>query len=117
MDGHTSVESTVIDFCKDALGVNVSPGDISIAHRMKAGNRDSVRPIIVRFAKNRVRNLVYNSKKLPKNHSSRVFISEHLTKTASDFFYDARNLLCDKKVLVPGRRTGKFLSGFCQIRV
>jgi len=42
MDGHTSVQSTVIDFCKDALGVNVSPGDISIAHRMKACNKDSV---------------------------------------------------------------------------
>jgi len=41
-DGHTSMESTFIDFCKHALGVNVSPEDISIAHRMKAGNKDSI---------------------------------------------------------------------------
>jgi len=69
LDGQVSVESTVIDFCKDALGVVVSRGDISIAHRLKAGDGDIARPVIVRFTNRRVRNLVYNSKKLLKDHS------------------------------------------------
>jgi len=101
---HISVESTVIAFCKDALNVYVLLADISIAHRLKADKKDANRPVIVRFTNRRVRNLVYNSKKQLKTYTvGRVFISEHLTKMSSDLFYNARQLLRDKKIF--GTRT------------
>jgi hypothetical protein len=105
-DGHASVESTVIAFCKDTLKVDVSPSDISTAHRVKAGAKDSVRPVIVRFATRKVRNLVFGAKKMLKGSSSRVFISEHLTKTDSDLFYEARNLLREKKIFAAWTMNG-----------
>lgn len=95
-ESHKSVETTVIDFCREALGVTVQQHDISIAHRVKAGTNDKVRPIIVRFTNRQTRNAVYSAKKLLKNRP--IYISEHLTKHASDLFYEARQLLKKKKI-------------------
>lgn len=97
-ESHSSVEATVMAFCSDALGITVLPSDISIAHRLKAGPRDKVRPVIVRFTNRQTRNSVYHAKKLLKDSSRNIFISEHLTKKASDLFFEARKLLKDKKI-------------------
>lgn len=106
LDGHVSVESTVMAFCKDTLKIDVQPSDISTAHRVKAGAKDTVRPVIVRFTSRRVRNLVIGARKLLKGSSSRVYISEHLTKTDSDLFYEARRLLREKKLFAAWTQNG-----------
>jgi hypothetical protein len=66
-ESHLSVKSTVQQFCMDMLGVEVQEQDISIAHRLKAGKKETTRPIIVRFATRRVRNLVLRAKKKLKD--------------------------------------------------
>ena len=50
----SAVEKNFISFCRDSLNVNVSSQDISIAHRIKAGPKDTTRLIIVLFTSRRV---------------------------------------------------------------
>jgi hypothetical protein len=107
LDNHTSVESTVIAFVKDSLGIDLLPRDVSIAHRIKAGPKDLARPIVVRFTSRKVRNLVYSSKKKLKDCGHRVFISEHLTKAASDLFFEARKLVRDKRLSAAWTQNGQ----------
>lgn len=107
LDGSKSVENTVIAFCKDSLGIELSSADISIAHRLKAGQKDEFRPVIVRFTSRKMRNTVYGAKKQLKNRSGKVYISEHLTKTASDLFFDARKLLREKKIFAAWTQNGQ----------
>jgi hypothetical protein len=103
---HQSVETSVTTFLKDVLHLEVEASDISTAHRLKAGPKDTTRPIIVRFTSRRVRNTVYGAKKLLKGASSKVFISEHLTKLDSDLYYEARRLLRDKKIFAAWTQNG-----------
>ena len=93
-----SVQRTVIDFAIDKLGIRVLPQDISVAHRIKAGKKDKVRPIIVRFVSRNTRNAIYSARKSLKDSNPPVFISEHLTKTVSELFFEARKMLSDKKI-------------------
>ncbi len=74
-ESHSSVEMSLINFVKDALKIDIQPSDISTAHRIKAGPKDSTRPVIVRFTKRRVRNLVYGAKKMLKGSTSRIFMA------------------------------------------
>jgi len=98
-ESHQSVEETVITLCQKSLDVDVTRGDISIAHRMRAGFKDKCRPVIVRFTNRRVRNMVYAVRKELKNLTTdRVYISKHLTKAASDLFFDARRMVREKKI-------------------
>lgn len=97
-EGSGSVENTVLVFCNDVLGIKVEAQDISIAHRVKANKNDQVRPVIVRFVNRKTRNAVYGARKILKNAKDPVFISEHLSKSASDLFYEARKLLREKKI-------------------
>ena len=97
-ESHASVEKSVIALCKDTLKIDVLPSDISTAHRIKAGAKDSVRPVIVRFTNRKVRNLVFGAKKLLKGASSRIYISEHLTKVDTDLFFEERRLLREGKI-------------------
>lgn len=106
-DGHQrATETAVIDLCRDLLKINVTPQDISIAHRIKASPKDTVRPIIVRFANKRVRDDIYNARKLLKNRSSPVYISEHLTKSTSELFFEARKLIREKKIVSAWTKNG-----------
>jgi len=41
---------------------------------------------------------VFGAKKLLKGASSRIFISEHLTKVDTDLFFEARRLLREGKI-------------------
>ena len=98
-ESHTSVEHSIIKLCTDTLHVNVRASDIAIAHRLKAGARDTCRPVIVRFVNRRVRDEVFRSKKSLKDSSTRgIYISEHLTKKASNIFFEARKLVKEKKL-------------------
>ena len=102
-----AVESTVLEFFNNKLGVRVGPQDISVAHRLKATERDKVRPVIMRFLSRKVRNAVYRAKKQLRDTNQGVYISEHLTKTASDFFFSARKLLKEKKIFGTWTQNGQ----------
>lgn len=93
-----AVEKAFIAFCGDKLNVTVDQRDISIIHRLKAGSRDSVRPVIVRFTNKKIRNIVYNAKKLLRGSGSNIYVSEHLTKLNSNLFFEARKLLKERKI-------------------
>lgn len=95
-----SVETTIIEFCRDALKVDISPQDISTAHRMRAGPNDKTRPVIVRFTSRRARESVLRAKKSLKGARlpTPVFISEQLTKAADALFYEARKRMREKKL-------------------
>lgn len=100
-DTHQSVENTFISFCSEKLNITVNSSDISVAHRLKPSSNDSVRPLIVRFTNRRVRNLVFMAKKKLKDtqrDGNRVFISEHLTKNASELFFQARKMVREKRI-------------------
>jgi len=75
-------------------------------HRMRAGPKDKCRPVIVRFTNRRVRNMVYAARKELKDLSDRVYISEHLTKAASDLFFDARRMVREKKIFAAWTQNG-----------
>lgn len=106
LESHTAVECTVVKFIKDSLGLEVSPQDISIAHRIKAGPKDSTRPVIVRFTTRKIRNSVYRAKSQLKNSTTRIYISEHLTKGTSDLFFEARKLVREKKLFAAWTQNG-----------
>ena len=107
-----SVESTFIAFCKDSLNVVVQPSDISIAHRLKAGPKDSVRPTLVRFTTRKARNEVYGAKRMLKGSAKTIFISEHLTKSAAELFYMARKLLRERKIHATWTQNGQVFVKF-----
>ena len=92
------VEKTFLDFCHDKLHIALDTRDISIIHRMKAGTKDTVRPIIVRFTSKKARNCVFAARKVLKGSGSKVFLSEHLTKANSSIFFEARGLLRNRKI-------------------
>ena len=111
---HLAVETTVLAFCRDALKLDVSPQDISTAHRLKAGPRDATRPIIVRFTSRRVRENVFRAKKLLKDAPlpNKVYISEQLTKTASTLFYEARKKQREKMLTSAWTHNGQVFIKF-----
>ena len=111
-ESHKVVETTVINFCRDKLKIDLLPRDISTAHRLRAGPKDSTRPIIVRFANRSVRDDVYRAKSLLKNQPSRVFISEHLTKSSAELYYHARALLKEKKIVSTWTQHGQVMIRF-----
>ena len=49
---------------------------------------------------------MYGAKKLLKGSTSSVFVSEHLIKTDSDLFFEARKLLREKKVFAAWTQNG-----------
>ena len=107
-ESYESVEGTVLEFFNSTLGVRVQPQDISVAHRIKAGLKEKVRPVIVRFQNRQTRNAVYRAKKNLKDMvGNHVFISEHLTKTASDLFYSARKLVKEKRITAAWTQNGQ----------
>ena len=97
-DHNASAELAVMHFCKETLKINVQPNDISIAHRL-GSNPGSPPTILVRFSSRKIRNQVYFARKiLFKNKSIKVYINEHLTKSRSDLFKEARKLVKEKKL-------------------
>jgi len=96
---HLTAQSTFLEFCQDKLnlGANITAQDISVAHRVKAGPREKVRPLIVRFTNRRSRDLVYRARKLLQPEQN-IYISEQLRKTTSSLFYEARQLKLQKQL-------------------
>lgn len=92
------VEQAVIELCRDRLGIDVLPSEISSAHRIRKGDKDTTRPVIVRFVCTKTRDKIMRAKKQLKSAGNRIYISEHLTFAASKCFYEARKLVREKKI-------------------
>lgn len=102
---NTPAEQTVVSFCRDVLKVDITARDISAAHRLaqhrqirQPSGAPSTSPIVVRFTNRRVRDAVYMARKGLKNHHTRVYINEHLTKEATSLAQAARRLMKAKKI-------------------
>jgi len=102
-----AVEDSVINFCHASLDIEITRNDISVAHRMKSSSKDTARPIIVRFTNRRTRDQIYRARKLLKGQSSKIFISEHLNKSSSTLFYEARKLAREKKIISTWTQNGQ----------
>jgi hypothetical protein len=111
-----AVESTVIEFCREALKLDITKQDISIAHRLKASASDKCRPIIVRFTNRRARESVLRAKKSLKsvNLPNPVYISEQLTKSGDSLYYEARKRLREKKLAAAWTFNGQVFVKFSE---
>jgi len=66
---------------------------------MKAGKGDAVPPMIDRFSNRPAQDRVIRAKKqLRQDTTSRIYISEQLTKMASELFYEAQKFRREKKL-------------------
>ena len=74
-NGNTTIAS-VVQFCNTQLNIEVSPMDISIAHRMPKGRSDDTRPIMVRFATRQIRDKVYVAWKALRQLLSMSYLCE-----------------------------------------
>jgi hypothetical protein len=86
-------EKAVLRLCNEQLQVLVGPSDISIAHRLPAKTKDHCPLIIVKFTSRKVREEVFRAKKQLKGINNKVYINEDLTKTASNLFRIARDMV------------------------
>jgi len=91
--------STVLQFCENTLGCQVSPSDISIAHRLPSGKHDKTPPIMVRFTSRRTRDAVYVARRnLFTAGIKDIYINEHLTKHHEQLFSQCRQLRKSKRI-------------------
>jgi hypothetical protein len=107
-ESSAALDSAIIELCNQKLGVSIDRIDISVAHRLRASAQDRCRPVIVRFTSRRARDAVFRAKKelksLPRGNA--IFISEHLTRSASTLFFEARKLLREKKIAATWTSSG-----------
>lgn len=87
--------AAVLNLCEKHLKVNITANDISLTHRLPKGRADKYRPVIVRFANRRSRDVVYKARRELRNSrpvSSPIYINEHLTKKADELFTACRRI-------------------------
>lgn len=98
-DSSSAIERSVVLFCRNKLNIDLKESDISSAHRLKKGIKDDTRPLIVRFVNRSVRDKVMRAKKVLRSDTgTRIFITDHLTHSASALFFEARSLVRAKKI-------------------
>ena len=94
-----STERSVILLCNEDLGLNISAKDIELVYRMRSNRPDSHRPVHVRFTSRKVRDAVFDRRRLLKGkREGKIFISENLTKSASELFFEARKLQRERQI-------------------
>ncbi|XP_077980256.1 uncharacterized protein LOC144435543 [Glandiceps talaboti] len=86
------------------IGVNISPADIDISHRLPRKSNYHERnhpqpvPILVKFVRRAVRNNIYSARKhlrgvtsrnIGANSNNRIYINEKLTPANKQLFYQA----------------------------
>jgi len=91
-------EKSLLKLFNDQLKVNVSPADISVAHRLrKRGGSSAVNSgppaVIVRFTNRKTRDRVYNARRELRNMNTRIFINEDLNQSTNKLFFNARHLV------------------------
>ena len=101
------VEATVINICKDDLGIRVEKADIDRCHRLGPGpgstkkghpkTKKQHRDVIVKFATYRTRDDVYKARfnlRKATSKSKTVFVNESLTQRRSKLFWKVKRGLC-----------------------
>lgn len=108
-ENDAATEAAVVAFCRDMLCLDITPNDVSIAHRVpvksslqhQRGNRAVAPipvPVIVKFTSRKARDLVYNSRLQLKRSGCRVYINEHLTQETQKLFYEVRQKIHSKGI-------------------
>ena len=92
-------EDRICEFVKEALEVDLTPEDISIAHRIGVVKDGVARPILVKFIADKKKRMVYQSRvKLAKKEGMKdYYVNEDLTKIQSELFYKARKAIDRKR--------------------
>ena len=106
-ESHTSVENTVIEFARRELNVNIENKDIVAAYRTRKNAKEKIRPILIRFANLKIRGEILRTRKeLKDKQNNTIYISEQLTKYASDLFYKTRKLVKNNIIQSTWTRNG-----------
>jgi len=101
-ESNECVVRSALKLFNEKLNVSVKPDDISVAHRLRKPQRGTAQATppatIVRFTSRKVRDLVYNSRRLLRNveatsRSERIFLNEDLTVSTARLFYAARQMV------------------------
>jgi len=102
-------EHRFLQFCNSQLGVSIAATDVSVCHRLPKHARQEYPPVVVRFTNRKARELVLNARKRLRNAECKIFINEHLTRSAAMLFSDARKLVKGKKILQAWTKNGRVL--------
>lgn len=102
-----SLSANIIQICQDKLKIVVTEQDISSIHRLPGSNKMKSRPVIVCFVRRRIRDRIFQSRKLLRssktphtyqNAKEQIYINEHLTRTTAQTYARARKLLKEKQI-------------------
>jgi len=94
-----ATEKVILELCNNELQLDLKSSDIEVAYRMKGARAGDSRPVLVKFLSRKVRDTVYNHRRRLKHiKDSKIFISENLTKNASELFYEARKMQREKRL-------------------
>ena len=96
-------EKSILKLFNDQLKVNVTPSDVSVAHRLRKRGGSSAAnngppAVIVRFTNRKTRDRVYNARRELRNMSSRIFINEDLNQATNKIFFHARHLVKSRTI-------------------
>ena len=80
------------------MEITISPEEIVSAFRMKAGPRDKIRPLLVRFKSSQIRDKVMGAKKGLRLANKPIYLSDHLTRAAGELFFSALALVKQHKI-------------------
>jgi len=114
-DGHGEssecTEKTVLKLFNDQLKVSVTPADISIAHRLrKRGGGSTVNSgppaAIIRFTNRKIRDKVFNARRVLRNVGARIFINEDLNSSTNKLFFQACQLVKFRSIYSAWSYTG-----------
>lgn len=98
-ESSSTTELAVLRLCNEKLGIDITPNDISVCHRLKKSPKMQHPAVIVRFTNLKAREALLNArKKLRDIPGNRIFVNEHLTKVTSAMFAEARKLVKSKKL-------------------
>ena len=66
-----ATEKSVLKLFRETMGLQLTADDITVAHRLKKGKKDTHRPIIVRLVNKRTRDTILKAKKSLRNSAAR----------------------------------------------
>ena len=97
---HEDVFEDIINLFKNDMALDTQPSDIDRIHRLgKKKPSGQPRPVLVKFATYRQRNLVFTAKSRLKNYNrGKIYVNEALTQERSELFFQARKLKREKKI-------------------
>ncbi len=104
---------TIMKLSKEKLGVKLKSVDIKKTTRLgKLQTTGKPRSIVVSFASESSRNLVYKERKkliISKNPASNIYINDRLTEHRQNVLYAARKLVKSRKIFAAWSQAGNIL--------